>query len=98
MKSRLASRPRSSPKTMLATPESIVELAGSLGTVSGLQRVNLQIELLTARLNSRDVPLTGEELAKVSAALALLSGAIVAMRRVVRAMLAEAGVVANHVG
>jgi hypothetical protein len=83
---------------MLATPERIVELTGSLGTISGLQRVNLQIELLTARLNSKDAPLAGEELERVTTALAALSAAIGDMRSVARAMLAEAGVIADHVG
>lgn len=82
---------------MLNSAETIAELAGSLGTTNGLQQVNLKIDLLNARLADRDSPFSREQLTSMSAALAALSGAIVEMSRVARAMLAEAGVIADHV-
>jgi len=79
-------------------PEKIAVLASLLGTTSGLQRVNLEIDLLNARLTEKDSSLSWEELTEMSSALALLSDAIADMSRVARAMLAEAGVTANRVG
>jgi hypothetical protein len=83
---------------MLNSAERIAELANSLGTANGLQRVNFEIDLLNVRLTEKDLSLSREELAKMSAALTSLSGAIVDMSRAARAMLAEAGVKADYVG
>jgi hypothetical protein len=63
-----------------------------------LQRVNFEIDLLNARLAQKDLSFSREELAKMSAALASLSSAIVELSRTTRAMLAEAGVTSGHVG
>jgi hypothetical protein len=83
---------------MLNLPERIAELAGSLGTSSGLKRVNLEIDLLNARLTEEGVLLSEEELVKLRGALASLSGAIGDMSRVARTILSEAGVKADYVG
>ena len=83
---------------MLNSAKEIAELANSLGTTNGLQRVNLELDLLMARLAEKDLPFSPGEVVNVSAALASLSDAIVEMRRVASAMLAEAGVTADHVG
>jgi hypothetical protein len=83
---------------MLNSAQEVAELASSLGTTSGLQRVNFEIDLLNARLAQKDLSFSREELAKMSAALASLSSAIVELSRTTRAMLAEAGVTSGHVG
>jgi hypothetical protein len=83
---------------VLNSAQEIVDLANSLGTTSGLQRVKADIDLLNARLAEESLPFSREELTAVSAALAALSGAIVEMSKVASAMLAEGGVTADHVG
>jgi hypothetical protein len=83
---------------MLNSAQEIAELANSLGTINGLQRVNFEIDLLNARLAEKNLPFSRQELAKMSAALASLSSAIVEISRTARAMLAEAGITFNHVG
>lgn len=98
MRSRHASPRQSSLSAMLNSAQEIAELASSLGTIDGLQRVNFEIDRLNARLAEKDLPYSREELAKMSAALASLSSAIVEMSRTARAMLAEAGVTSSHVG
>jgi hypothetical protein len=83
---------------MLNSAKEIAELAGSLGAAVALRRVTTEIDLLTARLAEKDSRFSRGELAAMRVALASLSGAIVEMSRVARAMLAEAGVTADHVG
>jgi len=83
---------------MSSTAERIASLASSLGTTKGLARVNFEMELLNLRIATKDSQLSSEELGEMNAALASLSGAIVAMRRVALAMLAKAGVATNRVG
>lgn len=83
---------------MPSIAERIAALASSLGTVKGMEIVNLEIELLNLRIAANDLPLSSQELGEMSAALTSLSGAIVNMRHVALAMLAEAGVATNRVG
>jgi len=83
---------------MLNSAKEIAGLANSLGTINGLQLVNSEIDLLSARLAEKDLPFSREELAKMNAALASLSAAIFELSRTASAMLAEAGVIASHVG
>lgn len=83
---------------MLDRAKAIAELANSLGTLEGLRQVNSEIELLNACLTHKDVALSRAELARINGALATLSGVLIEMGRVVRAMLAESGVRADHVG
>jgi hypothetical protein len=83
---------------MLYSSAKIADLANSLGTSNGLLRVKAEIDSLNARLAEETLPFSREELAGISSALASLSGAIVEISKVARAMLAEAGVTADHVG
>jgi len=83
---------------MLNSPTQIAELAASLGTIDGLQRVSFETDLLNAHLAKRDISWSRDELVKMRTALGFLSSAIVEMSRVVRAILAEAGVRPDHVG
>jgi hypothetical protein len=83
---------------MLKSAEEITQLASLLGTTTGLQRVKAKVDLLSARLADKDLPIARNELATMGVALASLSNAIFEMSRVVRATLAEAGVASDHVG
>jgi hypothetical protein len=78
--------------------EEVAGLASELGTVNGLQRVKLEIDLTRERLENKGLPFSAQELARIQVALASLSAAISAMNRTARAMLAEAGVRADYVG
>jgi len=83
---------------MLTTADQIAELASMLGTAAGVARVKSEIDGLSAQLTEKDLAFSREELSAMSTALASLSGAIIEMNRIARAMLAEAGVIADYVG
>jgi hypothetical protein len=76
----------------------ISELAGLLGTHRGLRLVQSEMDSYCDAFSHDASGLSSEEIANIDNALRTLSGAILDMRRVVTAMLAEAGVVSNHVG
>ena len=70
--------------------EQIAALAGSLGTLEGLARVNAEMESLS--LDAREGNFKSRaELAAILRALDCLSGAILAMDRVTRDLLGQAG-------
>lgn len=83
---------------MLTSTGDIKQLARSLGSIEGLQRVNSEINDLTGRLARKDFTLSHEELTRIGEALASLRDAIGEMHRIARLILAEAGVTSNYVG
>jgi hypothetical protein len=71
----------------MISAEQVTTLAGSLGTVEGLTRVNESIESLTQHLTDSKEVLSSCELARMLGALNSLSAAILSMDRVARALL-----------
>ena len=67
------------------------ELAGALGTVEGLARVNAEIEALSRSDDQFDRSFSRVELAQVVAALDSLTAAILSMDRITRELLGNAG-------
>ena len=83
---------------MLTSTGDIKQLARSLGTIEGLQRVNSEINILADRLTRKDLTLSQEELTRMGEALASLRDAIGEMRRTACLILAEVGVTSSYVG
>jgi hypothetical protein len=73
-------------------------MTGMLGTPAGLRLVRSEMDELRDHISRSDLRFSREEIAKLDKALRGLGGAIVDMRRVVSAMLAEAGITYSHVG
>jgi len=76
----------------------ISELAGVLGTRKGLRLVQSEMKSFCNQVSDHDPGLSPAEVVNIDKALSSLGGAIVEMRRVVSAMLAQAGVTSHHVG
>jgi hypothetical protein len=73
-------------------------LASRLGTPKGLQFVRAEMDAFCEQISHDDLRLSQDEIATLDRALRVLGGAIIDMRRVVSAMLAEAGIASNYVG
>jgi len=65
-------------------PETVAELAGSLGTAEGLRRITREIGQLCESLSARPLEFSREELVEIDRAITALSAGMFEMDRAVR--------------
>ena len=94
----LVSPRQSAPRDVVKSAKEISELAGILGTTQGLRFVQSEIESYCSQISYESQGFSAEEIASMDNALHTLGLAILSMRRVVTAILADAGVSSNYVG
>jgi hypothetical protein len=82
----------------MVSAEEVAELAGSLGTVEGLARVNREIASVSHQLRDSKQAFSRDELAQMIRALNSLSAAILSMDRVTRELLGQSAGAVDCVG
>jgi hypothetical protein len=84
--------------TTLTIEETITRLASTLGTADGLAQVNAVVTSLRLQLVDSKETFARAQLVRIKVALETLSGAILAMDRVARALLGQSMGAVDYVG